>query len=168
MKKIIMFFIILNFTVNIYAINYKFVIFSKDRIEKCFKGFKEMSWATKHEYAIMKVLIREVDTGTVRTGSIERMDDGGLISMDYLKILNKKDYPNFPFVASTELYPELPIAKLTTTDTNLTDKVFNTLKIMKPNDKAAKKAKILGWSDPEDYKVTEDPQRTLKIESFKQ
>ena len=47
--------------------------------------------------------------GTVRTDTMERMEAEGKIKISDFKIINQmKD--NFPFVHSTPLYPEWPIA----------------------------------------------------------
>lgn len=133
-----------------------------------FKEFKEISWAEKHEFSIMKVIIGEADAATARTDTIEKMRDRGIIKLNELKILNNKNYPDFPFVVSTKLYPEWPIARLNSTDKNLSEKVARALKRMTQNDKAAKSAKIIGWMDPLDYSIVEELQKTLKIEAYKQ
>jgi twitching motility protein PilJ len=39
---------------------------------------------------------------------------------------------------------------------------------MKPDDEAAKNAKIVGWTDPLDYQPVEDLQKTLKVGAFAQ
>jgi len=65
-----------------------------------------------HDAVVRAVLKGEVPAGTVRTGILERMAKKGKISLRDLKILNQKNYPNFPFLVSSELYPEWPILAL--------------------------------------------------------
>ena len=100
---------------------------------------------------VYAVLNGEVDAGTVRTATLERMDAEGLIDINQLKIINKQTNKNFPFLYSTKLYPEWPIAKLKNTPATLAKEVSIALLKLPPDSPEAKKARSSGWTVPLDY-----------------
>lgn len=130
------------------------------------KDFGSLEFLGKHDNVVFAVQNEQVEVGTVRTDTLERMAAAGSISMDEFKIINQKDYPDFPFVCSTALYPEWPLGKLVGTDQNLSEQVVAALKELQPEDKAAKDAKIVGWSDPLDYEGIDALQKSLGIGAY--
>ena len=128
-----------------------------------YKDFASIEFGGSHDKVVMAVKNKLVDAGTVRTDTLERMAAAGAISMSDFKIIHKQNYKDFPFVCSTKLYPEWPLAKTASTPDALAEEVASALKKMKPKDKAAKAAKIAGWSDPLDYYGVEELQKELKI-----
>ena len=84
----------------------------KDRGIKPKHYFKDLRFGGTHDKVVMAVLNGEVDGGTVRTDSLERMAAEGKIKLEDFKILNQQKDPSgqFPFVHSTALYPEWPFA----------------------------------------------------------
>ena len=133
-----------------------------------FKDFASVEFGGKHDNVVYAVQNEAVDAGTVRTDTLERLAASGAIAMEDFKIIAKKDYPDFPFVCSTKLYPEWPLARVAGTDQGLSDQVVAALKAMKPDDKAARAAKIVGWTDPLDYTPVEELQKTLKVGAYAQ
>ncbi len=131
-----------------------------------FSDFGKLEFGGKHDNVVLAVLNGAVEAGTVRTDTLERMEAGGNIFMDDFKIINKQSHPDFPFVCSTTLYPEWPLARLATTPVDLSDKVVEALMKLKPEDPAAKKAKVVGWSATLNYDPVEDLQRKLKIGGY--
>ncbi|SMC21607.1 phosphate/phosphite/phosphonate ABC transporter binding protein [Desulfacinum hydrothermale DSM 13146] len=109
----------------------------------------------KHDNVVLAVKNGAADVGTVRSDTLERMQDEGKISMDEFRILHKVE-DDFPFVHSTRLYPEWPLAALEKTDPALADKVAAALKAMPADSQAAKRAKIVGWTEPADYTPVEE------------
>ncbi len=99
-------------------------------------------------YAVLK---GEVDAGTVRTATLERMAKEGLINIDSFKIINRKQDSNFPFIHSSQLYPEWPIAKLKHTSDNLAKKLTIALLNLPTKSPAAKSARSGGWTVPLNY-----------------
>lgn len=128
-----------------------------------FKDFSSMEFLNTHDNVVFAVQNEQVDAGTVRTDTLERMAAAGAISMEDFKIIGKKEIADFPFVCSTQLYPEWPLSKVAATDDALAAKVVAALKELKPEDKAAKAAKVVGWSDPLDYSGVETLQQSLKV-----
>ena len=104
----------------------------------------------EHDNVVLAVKNGLVEVGTVRSDTLERMQDEGKINMaDFRIIHGVKD--NFPFVHSTRLYPEWPMAALAGTSNETAEKITAALKAVTPESPAAKAAKISGWKDAADY-----------------
>ncbi len=103
-----------------------------------------------HDNVVYAVLKGQVDGGTVRTDTLERMQDEGKIKLADFKIIDQKK-DDFPFVRSTRLYPEWPFFTFPFVDKELSTAVKKALLSMGPEEPAAKAAKIAGWSEPLDY-----------------
>mmetsp|Transcript_10342 Transcript_10342/g.22762 ORF Transcript_10342/g.22762 Transcript_10342/m.22762 type:complete len:1423 (+) Transcript_10342:125-4393(+) len=95
----------------------------------------EVVFTHDQDKVVRGVLSREFDVGFVRTEQIERtIDDqtGELIDPNVFKVLEPKIYvlPDgnlFPFLHSTDIYPEWPIAALTHVPDNLAHEVLRAL-----------------------------------------
>jgi two-component system, LuxR family, sensor histidine kinase TtrS len=115
-----------------------------------------------HEKVVAAVADGAVDVGTVRTDTLERMAEDGKIKLDDFRILNQvKD--DFPFVHSTILYPEWPLAVLPHVDKKVGEKVAAALHDMKADAAAAKDAKITGWKSAVDYTPVLECLRTIGV-----
>lgn len=100
---------------------------------------------------IKAVLSGQVDAGTVPTGLLEQAAASGKLTMEHVKILEKKHHPDFPFVCSTVLYPGFVLARTAAVDKALADQVAAALKELKPDNTALLDAEVNGWIDPLDY-----------------
>lgn len=130
------------------------------------KDLAKLEFGGKHDNVVLAVMNGAVDAGTVRTDTLERMAAEGTIALDEFLIINKQTHSGFPFVCSTALYPEWPLAKCKATPDALAAEVVAALKQMKPDDPAAKAAKVVGWVDALDYTPVEDLQKSLKIGAY--
>ena len=130
-----------------------------------FKDFAKMDFAGRHDNVIFAIQSEKADAGTVRTDTLERMVASGAIAMGDFKIINKQS-STFPFVYSTILYPEWPLAKTAATSDALALEVVAALKQVKKDDPPASKAKIFGWTDPLDYSPVEELQKALGVGAF--
>ena len=128
-----------------------------------FKDFSKLEFGGKHDNVVLAVQNGAVDAGTVRTDTLERMAAAGMIELSEFKILNLKPQEGFPFLTSTPLYPEWPMAKTKGTSDQIAEKVILALKKLKPTDKAAQDAKVVGWADALDYQGVEDLQKKLNV-----
>jgi twitching motility protein PilJ len=137
----------------------------KDKGIDPFTDFASVDFAGKHDNVVFAVLNEVAEAGTVRTDTLERMVANGAIAMEDFKIINKQS-SDFPFVYSTTLYPEWPLAKTAATPDALAREVATALKAVKKDDAAAKKAKIIGWTDALDYAPVEDLQKALGVGAF--
>ena len=116
----------------------------------------------KPDTVVRAVLNGQVDAGTVPTSILERMIKTEKIKMRDVKILNQKDYPDFPYACSTELYPGFALAKTAAVDQTLADHIAAALRVLRPSDKVLKDARITGWIDPLDYTNLKIVQSQLK------
>ncbi len=131
-----------------------------------FKEFKKLEFAGKHENVALAVQNGAVDAGTVRTDTLERMAAEGTIDMQDFKIINPTKHDGFPFVCSTALYPEWPLAKTKKAPDAVAKSVVAALKKLDKDHKAAKDSKVVGWVDALDYAPVQKLQKTLKIEAY--
>jgi two-component system sensor histidine kinase TtrS len=104
----------------------------------------------KHDNVVLAVRAGAVDAGTVRSDTLERMAAEGKIKLDEFRILHRVE-DDFPFVHSTRLYPEWPMASCAHTDKALAAKVAEALTALSKDAPAAKAAKCVGWCAPLDY-----------------
>lgn len=119
----------------------------------------------KHDNVVLAVKNGTVEVGTVRSDTLERMQEEGKIKISEFRIIHQvKD--DFPFVHSTRLYPEWPMAACKNTSDELGSKVANALKEMSKETVAAKRAKIIGWTEPMDYGPVTQCLKTIKYGVF--
>ena len=111
---------------------------------------------------IKAVLSGQVDAGTVPTGLLELAAESGELSLDDVKILEKKHHKNFPYVCSTVLYPGFVLAKTAGVDQQLAGQMAAALKKLKAEDEALLTAEVIAWIDPLDYAVIDKAQRRLR------
>jgi ABC-type phosphate/phosphonate transport system substrate-binding protein len=128
--------------------------------------FAKLEFGGKHDNVVYAVMNEAVDAGTVRTDTLERMAAAGEVDLEDFKIIAKKDHDGFPFLCSTTLYPEWPLAKVGHTPDSVAGAVVAALKLLKPGDDAAKNAKVVGWVDALDYNPIEAMQSALKIGAY--
>lgn len=134
-----------------------------------FKDFSSLQFSGfPQDKVVYAVLNGEVDAGTVRTTTLERMAAEKLINIDKLKILNKKTDSHFPYLHSTRLYPEWPIAKLKQTSETLAKMVSVTLLELDKNSFAAQQARSSGWTVPLDYSPVRNLFKELNLPPYKQ
>ncbi len=119
----------------------------------------------KHDNVVLAVKNGTVDVGTVRTDTLERMEAEGKIKISDFRIIHQiKD--DFPFVHSTRLYPEWPMAACAKTDKALAQKVADALIAMPKDSPAAKAAKCVGWTKPADYSSVTECLKIIKYGVF--
>ncbi len=125
--------------------------------------FSQLRFAGTHDSVVEAVLNGEVDAGTVRTDTLERMAQEGKIGLSEVKVLNARAYVDYPFAISTRRYPEWPFAKLQFTSNALSDQVASALLSMPPDSPAAIAGKNLGWTVPHNYQSVHQILQELKI-----
>ncbi|WP_083456240.1 phosphate/phosphite/phosphonate ABC transporter substrate-binding protein [Desulfosarcina cetonica] len=85
-----------------------------------------------HDNVVMAVKAGKVDVGTVRSDTLERMEAEGKIKMSDFRIINPVA-DSYPFVHSTPLYPEWPVAACAITDPKLARDVAKALILLDYN-----------------------------------
>ncbi len=133
------------------------------------RDFKSLVFIGQQDQVVYNILSGKADAGTVRTDILENMSNAGRIRLQDIRVLPaegidvRKQYGEFPFLLSTRLYPEWPIAKLMKTPTDLATRITVALMSMDKNDPAAVAAQSGGWSYPMNYQVVHDLMMELKI-----
>lgn len=134
-----------------------------------FRDFKKgIQFAcTTHDDVVLSVQNRKVDAGTVRTDTLERMASEGKIDLQDFRILNQRQEKGFPFLLSTRLYPEWPLAVAEHTGFELAKQVAIALLKMPHNDPAAEAGNVNGWTVPLDYHPVHDLMKELRLGPYK-
>ena len=127
------------------------------------KDFKSVNFLQTHDKVVESVLSGQVDVGTVRTDTLETLSRSAKIDLKKIKILNPLHYDNFPYLVSTELYPEWSFAKMQDTDNILSSVVLSDL--LHPEH--FKDASLQSWSIPLSYKSVHDLLKKLQLDPYK-
>ncbi|MFO7775848.1 MAG: PhnD/SsuA/transferrin family substrate-binding protein, partial [Candidatus Hydrogenedentota bacterium] len=131
------------------------------------EDFSELRFGDTHDAVAEAVLDGDVDAGTVRTNTLERMDQEGVLNLDEFRILNPYETTDgFPLQRSTPLYPEWPFAALPHTPEDLARDVATALINMPADNPAAQASQSAGWTVPYSYGSVEEALRELRISPF--
>ena len=120
----------------------------------------------RHDLVIEAVLAGRADAGFVRTGVIESLRREGKLAADALKLVNPRTHPRFPYLVSTDLYPEWAFLALPHVDNRTVRLVASALLGLKADDPAALAAGIEGFAPPADYLPVESLARALRAPPF--
>ena len=104
-----------------------------------------------------------VAAGTVRTGVLESLAAQGLVRLDDFRVLAPRHTEGFPFLHSTRLYPEWPLARTRKASDSLAEEVAVTLMTMVPSQRAALNGSYAGWTVPQDYNTVHALYRDLQV-----
>ncbi len=130
--------------------------------------FSQFRFFNSHDAVVLAVKNGIVDAGTVRTDTIERMGQEGLVDPKVCQVLAQKHYEGFPFRVSTALYPEWPFAKLSSTSDDLANKVLIALLKMPADSEAARFSHVAGWTIPLDYSKVHTLLEELHLGPYKE
>lgn len=129
-----------------------------------YSDFKKLLFAggkqPKVVYAVRDGL---ADAGTVRTDMLERLHASGKIKLDDFKILNNKLTKDFPFLHSTDLYPEWLFSAIRKIDENLKTQVTSALFSIQKDSLAAVNGKYVGWIEPLNYNSVDNLLKQLNV-----
>ncbi len=121
-----------------------------------------------HRKVVEAILAGEGDAGFVRSDLIEGLAAQGKLQLDMLKVVNKTSTFGYPYLVSTQLYPEWPFARVVNTPTNVAEHVLQALLAMTPDDEAAIRSGIHGWTIPGHYSSIVDLFRETGLGPFAQ
>ncbi|MES9978246.1 MAG: phosphate/phosphite/phosphonate ABC transporter substrate-binding protein, partial [Candidatus Thiodiazotropha sp. 6PLUC5] len=128
--------------------------------------FAALRFLNTHDAVVDAILNREAEVGIVRTDTLERMSQEGLVNIEDFRIISAKQHDNFPYAISTPLYPEWPFALLPHTPLELARKVSIALLSLPPEHRATNDANIYGWTIPENYQTVDDLLRLLALPPY--
>jgi len=121
---------------------------------------------TPHDKIVHAVLTGDVDAGFIRTGTIEQMQQEGKLDAKQLKIINQQDFPSYPYIVSTRLYPEWPFVVMPKVDSHIANKVASALLNLDGNHPVSQSIGIHGFTVPADYLPVEKVMRELRLPPF--
>ena len=130
--------------------------------------FSSFEFFGSHDNVVKAVKDKVVDAGTVRSDTLERMDRDNIIDIDDFKIISQKNYQNFPYLVSTELYPEWPLAKLSSTSEKLANQVAVTLMMIDNDSNILRESNVSGWTIPLDYTKVHELLQELHLGPYKE
>ncbi|MBT0665930.1 PhnD/SsuA/transferrin family substrate-binding protein [Geobacter pelophilus] len=119
-----------------------------------------------HDKVIEAVLAGRADVGFARAGVIEGMIREGKLDPERLKIINRRNAPHSPFVVSTRLYPEWPVAVLPHVESELAARLAAALFLLPRNSLTGPAATISGFTVPANYDGVEHLLRKLRLPPF--
>ncbi|PLX89072.1 MAG: hypothetical protein C0618_02840 [Desulfuromonas sp.] len=131
-----------------------------------YRDFSRLEMGGTHDAVVYGVASGRVDSGTVRSDTLERMAEEGKIDLNDFRVLNPKKNPMFPFLHSTRLYPEWPFAKVAGVSNHLAQQVAIALLQMPEEGDAARIAESRGWSIPHEYQPVHDCLKSLQIAPY--
>lgn len=112
------------------------------------------------------VLAGKADAGFVRTGLLESLALEGKLDLAQLKVINRQNQPDYPWMVSTRLYPEWPFVSMPYTDASLARRVAAALFTLGDDAAVASAIGIQGFNVPADYAPVEDMLRALRQPPF--
>ncbi|MCK5473757.1 MAG: PhnD/SsuA/transferrin family substrate-binding protein [Planctomycetes bacterium] len=142
----------------------------KDKGIDPYRDFANLTFEGTHDAVVYAVRDGVVDAGIVRTDILECMAQKNEIDIRDFRIIREKDTfqsEDFPFLHSTRLYPEWPLAKLKNTPDDIAEKVAVVLMCIKPSYQCAVVGKYAGWTIPHNYQLVHDCLKELKVGPYK-
>lgn len=130
------------------------------------EDFRSTAFLKTHDNVVYAVLERRVDAGVVRTDTLERMAGEGKIDLEKVKVLGRKKRKAFPYLLSTELYPEWPFAKLPHTSAKVSNRVLGQLLQNDESELSRLGCHIAGWSIPLNYRSVHGLLRSLRLDPY--
>lgn len=121
---------------------------------------ENVTFEGSHDRVIRRVLSNPREAGIVRTDIIERMIKEGSLKKDDIKLIISKVHPRFPFLCSTELYPEWAFAALSSTPSKIAEETM--IKLLRL-DKAESN---LIWTIPLDYGDIHTAHKFLRLPPY--
>ena len=129
--------------------------------------FASVEFPGTHDAVVEAVRDGRVDAGIVRTDTLERMAADGKAFLPDYRVLDARHSDGFPFLHSTRLYPEWPIAALADTPEDLAEAVAAALIALPHDHPAAKAAKVRGWTIPENYEPVHEILREMGLPPYR-
>ena len=98
-----------------------------------------------HDRVEEAVLAGRADAGFVRSGVLESLVSENKLDLARIKILNRQNHPAFPYIVSTRLYPEWPVAVMPQVDEKIARRLTVALLSLSSSSAAAHAAGISGF-----------------------
>ncbi len=153
----------------------------KERGIDPFKDFKALQFLGRHERVVSAVQEGVVDAGAVRTGVLEQLADAGKIVLQDFEVIDPQPMNRasafgitstqagdqaFPYMHTTNLYPQWALAKVYHVTSELAMKVMIAFLEITPTSKASIASHSLGWVIPLDYFPVHKCLQELKVPPY--
>jgi len=126
----------------------------------------KLTFLKTNDAVVEAVLKGHVESGTIRTDTLERLVNEGKIKLSDINVINLKSHKDFPYLVSTQLYPEWPFSKLKHTPNKLAHDVLSALLDISPDHKAFKEITADEWTVPLDYNAVHVLLKKLHISPY--
>ena len=114
--------------------------------------FRSVSFAGGNQQdVVFAVRDGRADVGVVRTGTLERMAEAGLIDLADFRVVAPRKMPGFPFLVSTDLYPEWVFAVHPGAPDRITQQVIDVLSQIGPGHPAVADGQYYSWETALNY-----------------
>ena len=117
-----------------------------------------------HANVVKEVLEGRADVGFVRTDVLEDMVNSKKINLKDLKIIHPQRIAGFPYLLSTALYPEWPIAQMSHVSKNLSNKII--VALLSHSQHKTPSEEDIGWSAPMEYRDIHEVFHTLRLPPY--
>ncbi|MDD5716517.1 MAG: diguanylate cyclase [Sulfuricurvum sp.] len=117
-----------------------------------------------HGAVVERVLAKKADIGFVRTGTIEELILEHKLKRSDISILNEQKFSNFPWMVSTNIYPEWAVATRIDLNDSLIKEIAAAIYTYVPKNK--EEGRIEGFTIPADYTVVDELARELHIPPY--
>jgi len=114
---------------------------------------------------VNEVIEGRADAGAVRTGVLEQLTREGKLDLSEIRVLNRRKESDFPFLLSSELYPEFAFLGTGHVSRELATQVTAELLVM-PHDSSS--GYTLGWSIPENYHKVQQLMQKWRMHPYEQ
>ena len=133
-----------------------------------YRDLAQLRFGGTHDAVVYAVRDGEIDAGTVRTDTLERMAFEGEIDIREFRVIDRHsgDAVDMPLLHSTRVYPEWPLAKAAHTSHELANKVASALLRMSPETPAAMSARCAGWTIPHNYQSVHECLKALRVRPY--
>jgi len=126
----------------------------------------KLTFLKTHDAVVEAVLKGDIESGTIRTDTLERMASEGKLKLSDIKIVNNKSNKGFPYLVSTQLYPEWPFSKLKNTSNHLANEVLSALLDISPAHEKLKEVQADEWTVPLNYNAVHELLKKLDISPY--
>jgi two-component system sensor histidine kinase TtrS len=129
-------------------------------------NIKNVKFLGVQDNIVNSVLNGSTEVGIVRTGTLERMAHEGKIQLSNFNIINQQHAANFPYLLSTELYPEWALVKASHVSKSISKRISSTMLHISPGSREALSGDYWEWVPPLDYHPVHDLMRKLGIGKY--
>lgn len=114
-------------------------------------------------YAVQSGL---VDAGVIRAGVLEQLAQEGAVDLADFAPISQQTYPEFPFLASTPLYPEWVLAAMPGVPENALALVINSMLNISSDSAESISAGNVVWQAPQNYQAVHDLLISLRVRPY--